>query len=106
MSRPQDPDRQKQCQDGQDKSKPPTQGRSGRGCDHLFRNGIDRRIRRRLGVVRGRDPAIAAASDGFNEDGVLCRIAERIAQTIDGADDAAIEIDVDAVRPQDLTNIG
>jgi hypothetical protein len=56
--------------------------------------------------VRGRDPAIAAASDGFNEDGVLCRIAERIAQTIDGADDAAIEIDVDAVRPQDLTNIG
>src|SRR5580658_5771235 len=50
--------------------------------------------------MRGRNPAIAASSDGFNEHGVIRGIAQCIAQTVNGADDAAIKIHKGAIRPK------
>src|SRR5271170_4414495 len=48
----------------------------------------------RFGTMRGGDPAIAAPSDRLDEDGVFGGISERVAQTVDGADDTAIEVDI------------
>lgn len=59
----------------------------------------------KFGVMRRRDPAIAAAADSFNKDRILSRIAQRIAQTVDSADDAAIKIHIHALWPESLAHV-
>src|ERR1700678_1202704 len=73
-------------------------------CNY-FRFPINSSLGRNFGAVRRRDPAIAPPSDSLNEDRVLRRISQSIAQAINGADDPAIKIDVDALGPEDLANV-
>src|SRR5208282_392706 len=102
--------RKEPCQRRKDKKKfpfPITSGWGGRrssGYSHISQRGANLHLHWRLGVC-GRNPTIAATPDGFDENGVLRGIAERVAQTIDRTDHAAIEIHKYTVRPQALTNL-
>jgi hypothetical protein len=48
------------------------------------------------------DPAVAPALDRLNEDWVVGGVAKGVAQTLDGAADGPVEIDVDVGRPKCL----
>ena len=52
--------------------------------------------------MQGRDPAVTAAVYCFNKNRIVGGVAERIAQALDGAADAAVEIDEDILRPKFL----
>ncbi|MGA7294705.1 MAG: hypothetical protein WBW53_04415 [Terriglobales bacterium] len=49
------------------------------------------------------DPAVAAAVDGFDEDRIVGGISQGIAEALDGAADGEIEIDIDIIGPERLT---
>ena len=51
------------------------------------------------------DPAVAVAFDGLNEDRVVGGIAQGVAQALDGAADAAVEIHKDVARPKGLAKL-
>jgi len=59
-------------------------------------------LRDRFGRMDGADPAVAAALDGLDEDGVVGGISEGVAQAHDGAADALLKIHKDVRGPEGL----
>src|ERR1035438_5266583 len=53
----------------------------------------------------GADPAVAAALDGLDEDGVVGGISEGVAQAHDGAADALLKIHKDVGGPEGLAEL-
>jgi hypothetical protein len=51
------------------------------------------------------NPAITAALHGFNKNRVVGGIPEGVAQPVDGAADAVIEVDEDPFRPERLAKL-
>src|ERR1700733_11122599 len=60
-------------------------------------------LRDGLREIYGADPAIAAALDGLDEDGILGGVAEGVAQLHEGTADALLEIYEDVGGPEGLT---
>ena len=48
------------------------------------------------------DPPVPAALDGFYKDRILRGVAQRIAQSFDGAADGTVKIDKNILRPKRL----
>src|SRR5271168_5046199 len=60
---------------------------------------------RRGGNVSGSDPAVAAPLHGFDENRVVGGVPECVAEPVDGAADAMVEVDEYAFRPQCLAEL-
>ena len=55
--------------------------------------------------MRGSDPPVAPAFDCLNKYGIIRRVPQSVAQPVDGAADAVVEVDEYTLRPERLPEL-